>query len=199
LGAPYVVTGFDEGSRAIGMPTGSTSYLIINFRNGVPADLPARLVRLQERWPELSARTGDEFSYSSSQYWQGKTGAGAAILLAALLAALLMGMLLIGGIGRFLQRRQADLTSLIGHGAGSDTLVALVAGVSVFIGIGALAITVLVVPAAMVAGRPFLPWVATSPVDALFALLMTLTCTAVASVSGVRSVLRVSSDVIFRA
>lgn len=199
LGAPYVVTSFDEGAQAIGLPTGQLSFLLIDFPSGAPADLSARLARLEQHWPELSARTGADFASSSSFYWQVKTGAGAAILLAAILAALLMALLLTGGTARFLQRRQADLVSLVGHSAGPETLVGLVVGVAALIGLGALALALLFVPAAVALGDSYLPWVVAGAGDALFACIMTLLCTLFASAAGVRNVLKVSPDVIFRA
>lgn len=199
LGAPYVVTGFDEGTRAIGLPADQTSFLLIDFPGGVPDDLAERLAQLERRWPELSARSGSDFADSSSSYWQTKTGAGAAILLAALLAALLMALLLTGGTGRFLQRRQPDLVSLVGHGAGKDTLAALVAGVAVMIGVGSLMLAAAIVPASVALGRPYLPWVSAGPGDALFAVIMAALCMALATAAGMRSVSAVSPDIIFRA
>jgi hypothetical protein len=199
LGAPYVVTGFDDGAQAIGLPVGHTSFLLVDFPNGTPADLPLRLAELERRWPELSARTGADFASSSSYYWQMKTGAGAAILLAAVLAAMLMALLLTGGTARFLQRRQSDLVSLVGHGAGNETLVGLVVGVSALIGVGALIGALVLVPAAIAAGLAYLPWVSAGVGDALFAMVMTSVCTITASIGGVRTIRGVSPDVIFRA
>lgn len=199
LGAPYVVTDFDAGRHAIGLPTGQASFLLVNFPDGAPDQLDARLQRLEQRWPELSARTAADFSWSSSFFWQAKTGAGAAILLAALLAALLMAMLLTNGTARFLQRRHSDLVSLVGHGAGPESLAGLVTGVALLIGLGALGTAAVLVPLAVAMGRPLLPWVAAGAGDALFALTMASLCTLLASIVGVRNVLKVSPDVIFRA
>ncbi|HPU15053.1 MAG TPA: hypothetical protein PK808_03135 [Polymorphobacter sp.] len=117
LGAPYVEMTYDTAHAVLGYPVDATAYLAVRFPNGAPADLPERLRRLEHRFPEISAHTGDGFAASSSSYWQNKTGAGAAILLAAILASLLMVLLLVNSVGRFVQRRQADIVSMLGHGA----------------------------------------------------------------------------------
>ena len=48
----------------LGMPADAGSYLAMHFPDGVPADLKARLARIEARYREIGARTGTEFGAS---------------------------------------------------------------------------------------------------------------------------------------
>ena len=170
----------------------------MRFPGGVPADLPARLAALTRHYPELAGFTGAGFEASSSQYWQAKTGAGAAILLAALLAALLMLLLLVNAVARFVQRRQADILSLIGHGASDGTVLALLVAMAAVLVLGSLIAVALAAPLITAAAHPFLPWVAFKPIDALFALGLGGLALAVATLSARADLKRIPADAIFR-
>jgi hypothetical protein len=198
LGAPYVVVPVETARRALGWPATTVAFLTVDFPGGVPADLEQRLAALARHYPELAGFTGRQFEASSSQYWQAKTGAGAAILLAALLAALLMLLLLVNAVARFVQRRQADILSLIGHGASeSDVLLLLMSMAGVLV-IGSLLAVVLAAPLITLAADPWLPWVAFKPVDALFAVLLGALAFAVATLAARADLKRFPADAIFR-
>ena len=198
LGAPYLVVPATTARRALGWPDGVVSFLTVDFPGGVPADLDAQLAALARHYPELAAFTGAAFEASSSRYWQAKTGAGAAILLAALLAALLMVLLLVNAVARFVQRRQADILSLIGHGAcGSDVLALLMAMAGVLVA-GSLVVVVVAAPIITLVAHPFLPWMAFKPVDLVFAGLLGALAFAVATLAARADLKRIPADAIFR-
>jgi hypothetical protein len=159
LGAPYVRADFDVARHALGMGTDQTSFLVADLPGGLPEDFSAAQREMARDFPEIEMMSGDEFRQSSSAYWQAKTGAGTAILLAAVLAALLMNVLLVSAIGRFVQRYDQDLLSLLGHGADQRDIAVIIGGVVTLIAIASLAIALLAAP--LVAGmlRPVLPWV----------------------------------------
>lgn len=198
LGAPYAVTVFEQGREVLGYPAGMTAFLALNFPDGMPADLADRLARVEGRFPELAARPADRFLSDSSAYWQAKTGAGAAILLAAVLASILMAILLLNGIGRFVQRRTSDFISMIGHGASDSQMAAVLVGVAALLITGALAMAAVLVPAMQLIVHPILPWVAFKPVDAGFALVVGVICFGLAIVSARRELERFPPDVMFR-
>jgi hypothetical protein len=159
LGAPYVLVPFDRGRAMLRMDPSSTSFIIGNFTGGKAVDLPALRASSVQLFPDVSLVTAAEFEASSSRYWQRKTGAGAAILLAAVLAALLMVILLANGISRFIQRYHHDLLSLLGHGASERDVLAIIVMVAVLIAgvttVSALAVT----PLAILSTNFMLPWV----------------------------------------
>ncbi len=175
LGAPYVMADFHTARRLLGQSNVLVSYLIADFPGGLPKDFDRQRAAASLRLPELDILTRDEFARSSSLYWQRKTGAGAAILLAALLAELLMIILLVNAIGRFVQRYDRDLLSLVGHGASGRDLFKILALVAGFITTATFAIALLFSPLVVALVHPMLPWVTFEitdmPIPALGALL----------------------------
>jgi uncharacterized Tic20 family protein len=198
LGAPYVIAGLDDARAALAAPIDQVAFLAIDFPRGRPSDLDARLRRLKARYPELDVRTDEAFQADSSRYWQAKTGAGAAILLAAVLASLLMVLLMLNSIGRFIQRRSQDFVSLIGHGASDRQLTALVAAVAAVLTGGAGAVALVAVPLARAVAAPMLPWVTLKPVDIVFALALVAISFGLAVFAAIRALKRFPPHVIFR-
>lgn len=198
LGAPYVVVPEATARRALGWPEGQVAFLAVRFPDGVPPDLDARLAALARHYPELAAFSGAGFAASSSHYWQAKTGAGAAILLAAVLAALLMLLLLVNAVARFVQRRQADILSLIGHGASEAMVLSLLVAIAAVLVGGSLAVVALVAPVITLVAHPLLPWVGFKAVDAVFALGLGALALLVATLAARADLKRIPAHVIFR-
>lgn len=198
LGAPYVLTGFDTALAAAGTPGGQVAFLAIDFPAGKPRDLAARLARIEARYPAISARTDSDFRADSSAYWQRKTGAGAAILLAAILASLLMGIILMNSVGRFVQRRAADFVSMVGHGASDDSLRTVVAAMTGVMLAGAALLAAFATPLITLAARPWLPWVALKPADGAAAAGIALLTLVMALAASRRELKGFSPDVLFR-
>lgn len=198
LGAPYAIAGLDAARAMLRMPRGQVAYLALDFPDGVPADLPGRLAAIAARYPELSARTADQFLADSASYWQAKTGAGAAILLAAMLAGLLMAILLVNAVGRFLQRRSSDFVSMNGHGASATQLAAMLVGVAGVMTLAALALAGMLVPALRAVVAPLLPWVVLKPADAACALAIGAVAFGISSLAAHRALKRFPPDAMFR-
>lgn len=159
LGAPYVLVPFEQGRRMLRMDPNSTSFVIGNYGSATPRDFAAMRYQAEKLFPDVSLVSGAEFEQSSSLYWQRKTGAGAAILLAAVLAALLMVILLANGISRFIQRYHRDLLSLLGHGASEREVGSIIMMVAVLIAVVTGVAAVAVTPLAILSTNFMLPWV----------------------------------------
>ncbi|MGL4542664.1 MAG: hypothetical protein ACRCUI_09165, partial [Polymorphobacter sp.] len=198
LGAPYVIMDLEAAREILGYPADTVAVLAVRFVDGPPADLDHPLQPNSKRFPELGVHTGKGFAASSSAYWQNKTGAGAAILLAAVLASLLMALLLVNGVGRFVQRRQSDIISMLGHGASPAHIAALLMAMAAFLIAGSLAQALLFVPLVVRAADGLLPWVAFKPVDAGFALAISLACLVASLFAAHRELERFPADAIFR-
>lgn len=198
LGAPYIMVPFETGRRLLRMDPTSTSFLIGNFGASGPRDFD-RLRTLSDReFPEVSIVTASEFETSSSRYWQTKTGAGAAILLAAVLASLLMILLLANGISRFVQRYHQDLLSLLGHGADEREISTIITLVAFLIaGVTAVA-TLAVTPFVILATKPMLPWVGFRIVDMAMPLLAVGAAIGVSVLSSRRAVRAYGPEAVFR-
>ncbi len=198
LGAPYVVTSFEQGRRILRMEPGSAAFLVFDDPGQSRADLAAALGRSQAQFPELSLRSGAEFEHSSSVYWQRKTGAGSAIILAAILASVLMMILLANGVLRFLQRYSQDLLSMLGHGAGQREVWLVAGGIAVVVAAVTLAAMMLFTPLMILALKPLLPWVAFAPGDALVPAGAVLIALAVGIASAGSAVRQFGPEAVFR-
>lgn len=197
LGAPYVIVPFDRGRELLRMDPSSTSFLI--------GDIPDRKTALTlaarnaaRDFPEITMLPAQDFSDSSAQYWQKKTGAGMAILLAAALAGLLMAILLTNGVLRFIQRYHHDLVSLLGHGASQREITAIVGGIATLVAVITMVGSLLVTPVLIILFRPLLPWVSFSPIDALVPLITILLSLGLALVASKQAISAYGPDIVFR-
>jgi hypothetical protein len=162
------------------------------------SDLAAALGRSQAQFPELSLRSGAEFERSSSVYWQRKTGAGSAIILAAILASVLMMILLANGVMRFLQRYSQDLLSMLGHGAGQREVWLVAGGIAVVVAAVTLAAMMVFTPLMILALKPLLPWVSFVAGDALVPAGAVLIALAIAIASAGSAVRQFGPEAVFR-
>ena len=189
LGAPYVVTGFERARSLLRMDPGSAAFLVFDTPGLDRAALAGALNAAQARYPELTLRSEAAFAQSSSRYWQLKTGAGAAILLAAVLASLLMMILLANGVLRFLQRYAQDLLSMLGHGAGQREVWLVAAGIALVVAVLTFAAMLALTPLMILAAQPLLPWVSFVAADILppaIAMLLALVAAIASAGSAVR-------------
>ncbi len=198
LGAPYVVTSFEQGRRILRMEPGSAAFLVFDDPATGNANLAAALGRSQAQFPELSLRSGAEFERSSSVYWQRKTGAGSAIILAAILASVLMMILLANGVLRFLQRYSQDLLSMLGHGAGQREVWLVAGGIAVVVATVTLAAMMVFTPLMILALKPLLPWVSFAAGDALVPAGAVLIALAVGIASAGSAVRQFGPEAVFR-
>lgn len=197
LGAPYVVVPFERGRELLRMDPASASYLIGDLPEG--STLSASELRdAAGAFPEISVLPTEVFIDSSARYWQNKTGAGMAILLAAALAALLMAILLANGVLRFIQRYQQDLLSLMGHGASQRDVSIIVGGTACLIALATTASALVATPMMIALFKPILPWTAFHLSDALPPVAATIASLAVAMVSAKKALAAFGPDAVFR-
>jgi len=198
LGAPYVVTDFATARHLLAIGSTQTSFIIVDLPNGLPADFEQRRTEAERAFPEVEMLTADEFAEKSSRYWQAKTGAGAAILLAAILAGLLMVVLLINGTLRFLQRYQEDLLSLIGHGGKMSDIRQILFLVAGLVSGTSLALATLLTPLMAIVAYPILPWVTFRLQDMWAPALLALIGVLAATLAADRALAAFPADAVFR-
>lgn len=197
LGAPYVVLPFERARSILRMDPSSTSFLIIDTAGRTP-DAATLREELGRNWPDVRLHSADEFATSSARYWQNKTGAGLAILLAAILAGLLMTILLANGVLRFMQRYHTDIVSLLGHGAGRTDILLIVAMVAALIASVTLVTAIVATPVIILLVQPLLPWVAFRLVDILPPAAAVVAALLIALLSARRAVASFAPDIVFR-
>jgi len=199
LGAPYVLLPLDRAREVLGMDASTTSFLIGRLPGGRRSgDLATTTAEVARALPDIARVSAPEFAESSARYWQRKTGAGLAILLAAVLAALLMAILLSNGVLRFVQRYHHDLVSLLGHGATQREITRIVAAIATLIAAVTLVTAMLATPLLIAGFRPLLPWVAFHPADALLPMAAVLLSLGVALLAARRAIAAFAPDVVFR-
>lgn len=197
LGAPYVIVPFERARELLGMDPSSTSFLVGDLPGRKP-DIAATRALASRAFPEVTLLSANEFAESSAAYWQRKTGAGMAILLAAVLAALLMAILLSNGVLRFIQRYHHDLVSLLGHGASQREITAIVAMIATLVAVVTSIAALVATPAMIALFRPLLPWVGFRLGDTLVPLLAVLAALGIALMSARRAIVAFAPDVVFR-
>jgi len=197
LGAPYILVPFERGRELLRMDPSSTSFLIGSL-DGKRQDLTAARRAAALRFPEVTLLASGDFQASSSRYWQNKTGAGMAILLAAMLAGVLMAILLANGVLRFIQRYHNDLVSLLGHGADQRDISTIVAGIASLIAVVTMLSALIVTPFMILAFRPLLPWADFNLFDALVPLGAVIASLGVALIASRRSIAAFGPEAVFR-
>ena len=198
LGAPYVVTGFARARSLLRMDPDSAAFLVFDTPGSNPSALAQGIRAAQTQYPELTLRSETDFAQSSSRYWQLKTGAGAAILLAAVLASLLMMILLANGVLRFLQRYAQDLLSMLGHGAGQREVWLVAAGIAVVVAVLTFVAMLALTPLMILAAQPLLPWVSFVAADVLPPAIAMLLALVAAIVSAGNAVRQYGPEAVFR-
>jgi lipoprotein signal peptidase len=197
LGAPYVIVPFDRARELLRMDPSSTSFLIGDMTD-VNANMDEVSMLAARNFPEVTLLSAQDFSASSAQYWQKKTGAGMAILLAAALAGLLMAILLTNGVLRFIQRYHHDLISLLGHGANQRDITSIVGGIASLVAIVTMAGALMVTPILIALFRPLLPWVSFNLADAVVPLGAVLLSLCMALVASKKTIAAYGPDIVFR-
>jgi putative ABC transport system permease protein len=138
--SPYVFTSLANAKLFTGLTGSETTYLLVNA--GQAADLPKLKTALQAALPSSDVWSAHAFSWQTRFYWLITTGAGAAVLIAAILGVV-VGLVIvsqtlysatverldeyatiraIGAGDRFLRSiivRQALLSAAFGYSAGT--------------------------------------------------------------------------------
>ena len=90
--APYVFTSFKNAQDYAGVPQDQTVFLLVKASDG--RDVGALIARLQTTLTHVDILTTSQFSGMTRFYWMFTTGAGVAVLLAALLG-LVVGVVVV--------------------------------------------------------------------------------------------------------
>lgn len=90
--SPYVFTSFKNAQNYVTLPEGQTHYILVRAARGV--DVEALKGELQARLRDVDVRHTLEFSRMTTAYWMFTTGAGIAVLLAAVLG-LVVGVVVV--------------------------------------------------------------------------------------------------------
>ena len=90
--SPYVFSSLENARTFTGVPEGWTTYLLVRARKG--ADFGTIRAALASALPSTDVWTSRAFSWRTREYWLITTGAGAALLVAAILG-LVVGLVIV--------------------------------------------------------------------------------------------------------
>jgi len=196
LGSPYVFGKLVDARRALDLGAERAMFLVLRVEG---RSLAITQKELQDRLPELDVLSKREFSARAKWYWTLETGAGGALLTAALLG-FVVGVLIVSQIVYATTMENIEeFATLKALGASHLFVIRIVvtqALISAVAGCGTgLALSI---PATSMARR-LIPWVYTPP--ALFVGLIgaTLLLAVFASITAVRAALGVEPGRVFRA
>ena len=197
LGSPYVFAAYRDAHRMLSFGPEETSFLVV--RTGRDAD--ARLVasELQRRVPEADVLTRDDFASRSANFWLIQTGAGGAILVAALLG-FVIGLVITSQTMYASTMEQLDeFATLKAIGAGNATLARLVLYQSTLVGVSGAAIGVLLPGPLVAIARGYLvAWIVTPWWLRAGAPLAGVVMCALGSLASIRRVLGVDPMTVLR-
>jgi hypothetical protein len=109
LGLPYVLADYRTAESILGFSDDSTNFLILDV-TGDPENVARRI---QAAFPELEIVSKSRMAFQSSLYWVERTGAGTAIMTAAVLALVVGFVFSFFSVQRFIDNIRYDLVTLL--------------------------------------------------------------------------------------
>jgi putative ABC transport system permease protein len=197
LGSPYVFTSYADGSRYINLRPEETMFVLVWLQPGASI---ANVKRgLQARMPNIDVWTRDEFSRKARFYWITQTGAGGAILTAALLGFFIGLAVVSQAIYATTMENIEEFATLKALGASNGFIRRVIVGQAVVCGIGGYLLGLLITSPMIRAAQSSIPWVAAPGWLPAAIALPTLAMCVFASIISIRAALAVEPAKVFRA
>ncbi len=197
LGSPYVFTAYNDAARYIDLRPEETMFILIKIAPG--ADVRAVQRGLRARLRSADVWTKSEFSWRARSYWITQTGAGGAILLAALLGFCIGLAVVSQAVYATTMENLEEFATLKAIGASKRFVTEVVLGQALMSGsIGYIAGVLLTIPM-IDAARKAIPWVNSPWWLPPLALVPTVVMCVVSSLVSVRAALLVEPAKVFRA
>ena len=197
LGVPSLFTSYRNAARYLVAGPEDGMYVLLRVSKEYSvSDVQGNL---RQRLPEVDILTREEFAHKSRMYWVVKTGAGSAILTAAVLGFLIGLVVVSQTIYANTMENIEEYATLKALGASRVFVARIVLMQSLICGAAGSILGLLAVVPAMNYARSLIPWIHTPwwlPV--IMAVLSLLMCS-LASVASVRSALTVDPGRVFRA
>jgi putative ABC transport system permease protein len=196
LGSPYAFASFEDAARYSGLGMRKAAYLTVRVTKG--SDIDQVKSQLAAELPELDIWTHSQFERRSQIYWVGQTGAGAAILTAAVLAFLIGLVLVSQTIYATTMERIEEFATLKALGASRTFVTRIVVTQALAFAIAGVFLgTLCAIPMVHLA-RAGVPWIY-MPIWLLPGVLIpTLLMSVLASVASIRTALSVEPARVFR-
>jgi putative ABC transport system permease protein len=196
LGVPSLFTSYRNAARYIGLRPDDGMYVLLRVD---PQYSIAEVKRsLQHRLPEVDVLTRDEFAHKSRMYWMIKTGAGGAILTAAILGFLIGLVVVSQTVYANTMDNIEEYATLKALGASGRFVARVVLTEALICGVIGSVSGLLVVLPAMHGARFLISWIYTPWWLPGMMLALSLIMCSLASIASIRSTLTVEPGRVFR-
>ena len=197
LGVPFLFTSYRNATRYMGFGPDDAMYILLRVGNGYPVSDVQQ--DLRQRLPEVDVLTQSEFAHNSRMYWTMKTGAGGAILTAAVLAFLIGLVVVSQTIYANTMENIEEYATLKALGASQAFVARIVLSQALICGVLGSILGLLAAIPTVGYAKSLIPWIYAPwwlpPVMVVPSLVM---CS-LASIASVRSALTVEPGRVFRA
>jgi putative ABC transport system permease protein len=197
LGSPYVFTSYADGARYIRLRQEQTMFILIRVAPG--ASIEGVRAALQKRLENVDVWTRDDFSRKARLYWITQTGAGGAILMAALLGFLVGLAIVSQSIYATTMENIEEFATLRAIGASNGFIIRTIVLQSLICGIAGYILGVAVTAPVIKAAAASISWVTMPWWLPAFVFLPAVLMCVLASVLSIRTALTVEPAKVFRA
>jgi putative ABC transport system permease protein len=197
LGTPYVFTSYRDAARYGGLRQEETTFILV--RLAADANLVDVQRQLRDRLPNADVWTRAEFARRAQEYWASQTGAGSAILAAALLGFLIGLAVVSQAIYATTMEHIEEFATLKALGAKSGFIVRVIVLQALVSGIAGYLLGVAISGPVIGEVRTVIPWLSTQRWLPAAILPPILAICIVASILSVRAALAVEPAKVFRA
>jgi putative ABC transport system permease protein len=197
LGVPFLFTSYRNASRYVGFGPDETMYILL--RLDPTSSISQVQQTLQQRFPEVDVLTRDEFARKARLYWTMKTGAGGAILTAAVLGFLIGLVIVSQTIYANTLENIEEYATLRALGARQFFVARIVLTQALLCGAVGSALGLLIVVPVLGHARSLIPWIYTPWWLPGAMVIPSLLMCSLASVVSVRRALTVEPGRVFRA
>jgi putative ABC transport system permease protein len=197
LGSPYVFTSYADASRYINLRPEETMFILVWLQPGTSLQNVKR--GLQTRMPNIDVWTREEFSRKARFYWVTQTGAGGAILTAALLGFFIGLAVVSQSIYATTMENIEEFATLKALGASNGFIRRVIVSQALVCGIGGYLLGLLLTSPIIRAAQASIPWVSAPGWLPLVMVFPTMAMCVAASIVSVRAALAVEPAKVFRA
>jgi putative ABC transport system permease protein len=196
LGPPYVFTSYDDAARYSRFGQQEVAYLTVRVAPGY--DVNSVRDQLARELPEVDVWTHAQFAHRSQLYWVGETGAGTAILTAAVLAFLIGLVIVSQTVYATTLEHLEEFATLKALGASKGFVVRIVMAQALAFGVVGGAVGALAAIPIVQLAQSAVAWVYT-PVWLIPAVLLpSLLMCVLASIASIRTAVSVEPARVFR-
>jgi putative ABC transport system permease protein len=197
LGVPVLFTSYRNAARYLGFTHEEGMYILARVAKGYSVAQVRKSLR--QRLPEVDVMTREEFAHKSRMYWVTKTGAGSAILTAAILGFLIGLVVVSQTIYANTMENIEEYATLKALGASRRFVARIVILQSLICGVVGSVCGLLAALPATIFAKSLIPWIHTPEWLPIVIMAVSLLMCALASVASVRSSLAVDPGRVFRA